>query len=359
MEFNKENIEKALSYVIEPDLKKDIVSLGLVSGIEIQGKTVQFAVKVSNPAMHNKKRMEEACIHHVQRFFGDVEVKPLIEQLPPAAQRTPEQRSILPGVKHIIAIASGKGGVGKSTITANLAAGLAKAGFKVGLIDADIYGPSMPMMFDVIHEKPGMVEINGITMMKPVENYGVKILSIGFFADANQAIVWRGPMASKALNQMFRDVYWGELDYMLIDLPPGTGDIHLSIVQIAPLSGAVIVSTPQAVALADARKGVGMFRLPSINIPVLGIVENMSYFTPEELPENKYYIFGKNGAKNLAEELKVPLLAQIPIVQSIREAGDVGRPAVMQENTLQSNAFMQMTESIIAVTEKKITKMNA
>ncbi len=353
MEMNSENILKTLSNVIEPDLKKDIVSLGLVSNLKIDGNKVSFAVQVSNPAMHSKKRMEEGCVFQIKRFFPEAEIIVDVQSLPQQNQRNPEQRKILPGVKNIIAIASGKGGVGKSTITANVAAELALRGFKVGLIDADIYGPSIPMMFDVMREKPGVVEVDGKSCMKPVENYGVKILSIGFFSEPNQAVVWRGPMASKALTQMFSDVHWGELDFMLIDLPPGTGDIHLSLVQVAPLTGAIIVSTPQAVALADARKGVAMFRLPSINVPVLGIVENMSYFTPAELPDNKYFIFGKDGAKELSEQLNIPLLAQIPLVQSIRESGDAGRPAVLQENTPQSNAFKNLVENILGKVELK------
>ena len=235
-----------------------------------------------------------------------------------------------------------KGGVGKSTITANLAAGLAARGWKVGLMDADIHGPSMPLMFDVVQERPATEEKNGKHWIVPVESYGVKMLSIGFFAAQDQAIAWRGPMASKALEQLFKDADWGELDILLVDLPPGTGDIHLSLVQAVPLTGAIIVSTPQAVALADARKGVGLFRLPSVNVPLLGIVENMAWFTPEELPENKYYIFGKGGARALAEELQVPFLAEVPLVQSIREAGDVGRPAVLQGNTPAALAFADL-----------------
>lgn len=347
MEITNENILNSLAYVIEPDLKKDIVSLGLVSDIKIEGNKISFTVQVSNPAMHSKKRMEEACDFQLKRFFPEAEIYVDVHALPQQTHRSPEQRNILPGVKNIIAIASGKGGVGKSTITANFAAGLALKGYKVGLVDADIYGPSIPMMFDVLNEKPGVVEVDGKSYMKPVESYGVKILSIGFFAQPNQAVVWRGPMAAKALTQMFSDVHWGELDFMLIDLPPGTGDIHLSLVQTAPLTGAIIVSTPQEIALADAKKGVAMFRLPSINVPVLGIVENMSYFTPEELPGNKYYIFGKDGAKDLAGQLNIPLLAQIPLVQSIRESGDSGRPAVLQENTPQSEAFRNMVEALI------------
>lgn len=352
MELTKENIFKALCNVIEPDLKKDIVSLGLVSNPQIEQNKISFTVQINNPALHSKKKMEEACEFQIKRFFPETELAIEVIALPPQNQRPAEQKKSLPGVKNVIAIASGKGGVGKSTVTANLAAGLALKGYKVGLIDADIYGPSIPIMFNVANEKPEVIEIEGKTYIKPVESHGVKILSIGFFSDPNQAVVWRGPMASKALTQMFSDAYWGELDFMLIDLPPGTGDIHLSLVQTAALSGALIVSTPQEIALADAKKGVAMFRLPSINVPVLGIVENMSYFTPAELPDHKYYIFGKDGAKNLAEQLKIPLLGQIPLVQSIRESGDSGTPAVLQGNTLQAIAFKSLVDKVDALCHK-------
>ena len=244
-------------------------------------------------------------------------------------------------------MASGKGGVGKSTVTANLAGGLAKAGYRVGIVDADIYGPSMPTMFDVVDQRPTMLDIDGTPKINPVISYGIKILSIGFFTEQDNAVVWRGPMASKALTQMFTDAYWGALDYLLIDLPPGTGDIHLSLVQNVPLDGAVVVSTPQEVALADARKGVNMFRLESINVPVIGIVENMAWFTPAELPDNKYYIFGRDGAKNLAHGMGVPFLGQLPLVQGVREAGDVGRPAVFQENTPISEAFDELVRTFV------------
>lgn len=331
MPITHDAVLSALSRIIEPDLKKDIVALDLVRDIRIDGGAVQVDVEVSNPAMHSRKRMEEAVVFNLKQALGqelDVQV-----QVSPLSGERANVRKVLPGVKHIVAIASGKGGVGKSTITANLAAGLAARGLRVGLIDADIYGPSMPLMFDVVHEKPGTRERDGKHWIVPVESYGVKLLSIGFFAQTDQAIVWRGPMATKALEQMIKDVDWGDLDIMLIDLPPGTGDIHLSLVQAVPLTGAIIVSTPQPVALIDARKGVGMFRLPSVNVPVLGIVENMAWFTPAELPENRYYIFGKGGAQALAEELKVPFLGEVPLIQSVREAGDVGRPAVLQGET--------------------------
>jgi ATP-binding protein involved in chromosome partitioning len=253
----------------------------------------------------------------------------------------------IPGIQNIVAVASGKGGVGKSTVTANLAVTLAKMGFKVGVLDADIYGPSIPIMFDVASERPLSVNVDGKSKMKPVENYGVKILSIGFFTKPDQAVIWRGPMASKALNQMIFDAAWGELDFLLIDLPPGTGDIHLSIMQALPITGAVVVSTPQNVALADAKKGVAMFQQDSINVPVLGIIENMAYFTPAELPENKYHIFGKEGAKNLAEDLEVPFLGEVPLVQSIREAGDIGRPAALQTATPIEEAFELITREVV------------
>jgi ATP-binding protein involved in chromosome partitioning len=291
-----------------------------------------------------KDMIHKACVNAVIHFVD----KEAIVKVNMTSNVTGSKKTgpLLPQVKNIIAVASGKGGVGKSTIASNLAVALAKQGASVGLVDADIYGPSQTIMFDVVHEKPLIKNINGVNKIIPVESYGVKLLSIGFFADTSQAIVWRGPMAAKALTQMFSDAEWGELDYMIIDLPPGTGDIHLSLVAAIPLNGVVIVSTPQQVALADAQKGVGMFQLPQINVPVLGIVENMSYFTPAELPNNKYYIFGKDGAKHLAEKLKVPLLGEIPLVQSICEAGDAGRPAVMQGNTPQAKAFMEMASNV-------------
>ncbi len=347
MELNKENILKVLSNITEPEKKKDIVSLEMIKNVEVQDGKLSFTLYVLNPAMHSRKRMEDACRFAIERNFGkdlqvEIEVKVLSKD-----EQSASQRKILPGVKNIIAVASGKGGVGKSTVAANLAAGLAREGFSVGLLDADIYGPSMPIMFDVEDEKPRVKEINGKNFILPVENYGVKILSIGFFADTSQAIVWRGPMASKALNQMFSDVHWGELDYVIVDLPPGTGDIHLSLVQAVPLTGAIVVSTPQNIALADARKAVSMFQMDVINVPVIGIVENMAYFTPEDLPDRKYYIFGQEGAKNLAADLKVPFLGELPLIQSIREAGDAGRPAIMQESTASEQAFRQIIRNFV------------
>jgi ATP-binding protein involved in chromosome partitioning len=344
MEITKELVLEALKNVEDPDLKKDLVTLGMIKDLEIKGKKVNFTVVLTTPACPMKEMIHKACVNAVLHFVD----KEAIVDVKMSSAVTPNKNNVplLPKVKNIIAVASGKGGVGKSTIASNLAVALAKQGASVGLVDADIYGPSQTIMFDVMHERPLIKVIDGINKIIPVENYGVKLLSIGFFADASQAIVWRGPMASKALTQMFSDADWGELDYMIIDLPPGTGDIHLSLVSAIPLNGVVIVSTPQSVALADAQKGVGMFQMPAINVPILGIVENMSYFTPAELPENKYYIFGKNGAKALAEKLGVPLLGEIPLVQSICEAGDAGRPAVMQDSTPQAIAFMEMASNV-------------
>ncbi|MEX2380256.1 MAG: Mrp/NBP35 family ATP-binding protein [Vicingaceae bacterium] len=347
-----EKIMEALSFVVEPDLKKDIVALDLVSKVEHQGNTISFDLQISNPAMHNRKRMEEACEHHLKRFFGnDIEVNANITAMGKAHERKAEHRTVLPGVKHIIAVASGKGGVGKSTVAANLAAGLAKKGYKVGMVDADIYGPSVPAMFDVAQEKPRMIQVDGKEMIEPVESHGVKLLSIGFFSTPDQAVVWRGPMATKALTQLFNDAHWGELDFMIVDLPPGTGDVHLTLVQQIPLSGAIVVSTPQEIALVDVRKALGMFSLPQINVPVLGVVENMAYFTPDDNPDKKYYLFGEKGAKDLAERMNINYLAEIPLVQSIREAGDVGRPAVLQGDTLQAKAFEEMIVKILAEVE--------
>ncbi len=346
MEINRETVLEVLGTIMEPDLKKDIVSANLVGKLEINApeRHVSLDVQISNPALHARKRMQEAIHFNLQRVFGkDLRIEVQVSGLPAEAKQA--QRKILPEVKHIIAVASGKGGVGKSTVTANLAGGLAKAGYRVGVVDADIYGPSMPTMFDVVSERPTMIDVDGKAMINPVVSYGIKILSIGFFTEQDNAVVWRGPMAAKAMTQLFTDAYWGPLDYLLVDLPPGTGDIHLSLVQTVPLDGAVIVSTPQEVALADARKGVNMFKLDSINVPVVGIVENMAWFTPAELPENKYYIFGRDGAKNLAHGLKVPFLGHIPLVQSVREAGDTGKPAVFQENTPTARAFEELVRT--------------
>ncbi len=348
--WTNEAILDALRGVVEPELGKDVVSLDLV---EVEGTAADhgagltLTVKSSNPAMHARKRMQEAVEFALERAFGkpvscDVKVLPLKQE-----ERTLETRKVLPGVEHVIAVASGKGGVGKSTVSSNLAVALAQLGYKVGLVDADIHGPSVPTMFDVAGEKPQPVEVEGKTKIEPIEQYGVKVLSIGFFADPDQAIVWRGPMASRALNQLFTDADWGNLDFMIVDLPPGTGDIHLSLVQQVPLSGAVIVSTPQDVALADARKGVGMFRLDELKVPLLGMVENMAYFVPPDMPEKKYHIFGRDGVKRLADSLEAPFLGELPLLQTIREAGDAGRPAVLQTNGEAAAAFRSVVANLL------------
>jgi len=353
MNFTENDIKRALSFVNEPDLKKDIIELNLVSNIKVESNNISFDLQINNPAMHNKKRVIEACEMHLNRILkSKIELDVTISPIPKQPEVLSENK-LLPNVKNIIAIASGKGGVGKSTVTANLAIALAQKGYKVGLVDADIYGPSMPLMFDVENERPQPIEINGKNFITPVESHGVKLLSIGFFADTDQAVVWRGPMATRALTQLFTQANWGELDYMLIDLPPGTGDIHLSLVQTVSVTGAIIVSTPQKVALIDARKAIGMFNMESINVPVLGMIENMAYFTPEELPNNKYFIFGKDGLKSLAQENSLPLLGEIPLIQSIREAGDAGRPAILQESTVQAIAFKEFAENVITAITKR------
>jgi ATP-binding protein involved in chromosome partitioning len=346
MKLDRKDILKALETITIAGEGKNMVESGAIANVVTFGDEVVVDLLLHTPAMHIKKRAEDdirKTIHELVSPDAKIKVNIKVE--------VPEKNEIkgkaIPGIKNIIAVASGKGGVGKSTVTANLAVTLAKMGFAVGILDADIYGPSMPIMFDVENEKPISVEVDGKSKMKPVESYGVKMLSIGFFTSPSQAVIWRGPMASKALNQMIFDANWGELDFMLIDLPPGTGDIHLSIMQSLPVTGAVVVSTPQAVALADAKKGVSMFLSEAINVPVLGIVENMAYFTPEELPNNKYYIFGKEGAKDLAKDLGVAFLGEVPIVQSIREAGDYGRPAALQTGSIIENVFDEITRNVV------------
>ena len=348
--FDKKQILKALEAITVPGEGQNMVESGAVKNIQIFGDEVVVDITINNPSLQARKKTEVEILKAIHReVYEKAKIAVNIKVDAPAKPRVNEIKGKpIPGIKNIIAVASGKGGVGKSTITANLAVSLAKMGFKVGLLDADIYGPSMPIMFDVANQKPLATEQDGKSKMLPIENYGVKLLSIGFFTQPNQAVIWRGPMASKALNQMIFDAHWDELDFMLIDLPPGTGDIHLSIMQSLPVTGAVVVSTPQKIALADAQKGVAMFQQEAINVPVLGIVENMAYFTPEELPDNKYYIFGKEGAKHLSEDLGVPFLGEIPIVQSIREAGDVGRPAALQTATLVEKEFEALTRNVVS-----------
>ena len=346
MKLDRKEIIKALETITVAGEGKNMVESGAIANVVTFGDEVVVDLVLHVPALHIRKRAEDDIKKTILELVSpDAKIKINVKIEAPEKSEVTEKT--IPGIKNIVAVASGKGGVGKSTVTANLAVTLAKMGFSVGILDADIYGPSMPIMFDVESAKPLSVTIDGKSKMKPIESYDVKILSIGFFTSPSQAVIWRGPMAGKALNQMIFDAEWGELDFLLVDLPPGTGDIHLSIMQSLPITGAVIVSTPQAVALSDTRKGVSMFMSEAINIPVLGIIENMAYFTPEELPNNKYYIFGKEGAKNLAEDLQVPFLGEVPIVQSIREAGDFGRPAAMQTGTVTETVFENITRNVV------------
>ena len=359
MAFKKQDIYKALETITAPGEGKSLVENNNVTNVVAFGNEVIVDVTIGNPTLQAKKKVEAEITKTIRTHVDEnIDVKVNVKSAPkPKEQENPNliKGKEIPNIQNIIAIASGKGGVGKSTITANTAITLSKMGFKVGVLDADVYGPSMHLMFDVEREKPLSVNVNGRSKMKPVENYGVKLLSLGFFTNPNQAVIWRGPMASKALNQLIFDADWGELDFLLIDLPPGTGDVHLSIVQALPINGAMVVSTPQNIALADAKKGVAMFQQESIQVPVLGIVENMAYFTPEELPENKYYIFGKDGAKHLAEDIETRFLGEIPLVQSIREAGDVGHPVALQENTPLEKAFSDITKEMVS----ELLKRNA
>ena len=355
MKLTKEVVIAALQHISLPNEDQNIVEVGAIKNIQLFGSDVELDVEIKNPTLQYKKKVEVDCLKAIHDYaYEKSKVKVnLIVNAPVKEKENKIKGNPIPGVKNIIAVSSGKGGVGKSTIAANLAVGLSDLGYKVGVIDADIYGPSMPIMFGLEGETPTTVNVDGKSKIKPLENYGVKLLSIGFFAQSQQAVVWRGPMASKALNQLLWDTHWGELDYLVVDLPPGTGDIHLSLVQSIPLTGAVVVSTPQHIALADAQKGVNMFRMDSIDVPVLGMIENMSYFTPEELPDNKYYIFGKEGAKGLAEQMDIDLLAEIPIVQSIREAADAGRPAILQGATAIAIKLLNMAKNVVASIEKR------
>ena len=351
MSFKKQDIYSALETITAPGEGKSLIENNNVTNVVIFGDEVNVDVTISNPTLQAKKKIESEITKAIKTNVSEkIEVKINLKVEKPVEKKDPNliRGKEIPNIKNIIAVASGKGGVGKSTITANTAISLAKMGFSVGVLDADVYGPSQHIMFDVEKERPLSVNVDGRSKMKPVENYGVKLLSLGFFTNPDQAVIWRGPMASKALNQLIFDAAWGELDFLLIDLPPGTGDVHLSIVQALPINGAVVVSTPQNIALADAKKGVAMFQQDSIKVPVLGIIENMAYFTPEELPENKYYIFGKDGAKNLAEDINTKFLGEVPLVQSIRESGDVGRPVALQEDTVLEEAFSIITKEMVA-----------
>jgi ATP-binding protein involved in chromosome partitioning len=337
--MTNEDILKALSNVQEPDLGKDLVTLNMVKDIAIEGKKVSFTVVLTTPACPLKDMIMNACINAV-KILVDKEAQVTVNFTSNTSSNRKDAKTILAGVKNIIAVVSGKGGVGKSTISSNLALALAKGGAKVGFMDADIYGPSQHIMFGVRGERPMMTEVDGKGLIEPIEKFGIKMMSIGLLIDEKQAVVWRGPMVSSAIKQFVSDVNWGELDYLVIDMPPGTGDIHLTIVQTVPVTGVIVVTTPQLVALADAKKGIAMFGQAQLKVPVIGLVENMSYFTPAELPGNQYYIFGKNGGKNLAEEYDIPFLGQIPIVQSIREGGDSGVPIMASDDEVTKKAFL-------------------
>ncbi|MFY0254026.1 Mrp/NBP35 family ATP-binding protein [Chitinophaga sp. 30R24] len=339
--ITKEQVLKALSNVEEPDLGKDLVTLNMVKDIEIDGNKIKFTVVLTTPACPLKDLIRNACMNAIHMLVSKEAEVDIVMTANVNTKRTGGQ-GVLSKVKNIIVVASGKGGVGKSTVAANLALALGRDGAKVGLMDADIYGPSVPIMFGLRGERPLMVNVDGKGMIQPIEKYGIKVMSIGLLIDERQAVVWRGPMASSALRQFITDVYWDELDYLIIDMPPGTGDIHLTLVQTVPVTGAVIVTTPQDVALADAKKGIAMFQGSQINVPIIGLVENMAYFTPAELPDNKYYIFGKEGGRKLAEELEIPFLGQLPLVQGIREGGDTGVPAMAGDDKITRKAFLDI-----------------
>jgi len=344
--MTNEDILKALSNVQEPDLGKDLVTLNMVKDIAIDGNKVSFTVVLTTPACPLKDMIMNACINAVKLLVNKDAVVTVNFTSNTSSNRQ-DGKTILSGVKNIIAVVSGKGGVGKSTVSSNLALALAQGGATVGLMDADIYGPSQHIMFGVRGERPLMKEVNGKGMIVPIEKYGIKMMSIGLLIDEKQAVVWRGPMVSSAIRQFVSEVDWGELDYLVIDMPPGTGDIHLTIVQTVPVTGVIVVTTPQTVALADAKKGIAMFGQAQMKVPVIGLVENMSYFTPPELPDNKYFIFGKDGGKNLAEEFDIPFLGQIPIVETIREGGDIGTPAMVGQDDITIKAFMDFASNAV------------
>ena len=352
--ITEEAVLKALSNVDDPDFGKDIVTLNMVKDIVIDGKKVNFTVELTTPACPMKDMIHKACVNAV-KIFVDKEAEVEVNMTARVSSRREDGGEFLPKVKNIIAVASGKGGVGKSTVSTNLALGLARTGAKVGIMDADIYGPSVPLMFGVQGDRPMMTDVNGKPMIEPLERFGVKLMSIGLLVDEKQAVIWRGPMATSALRQFISDVNWGELDYLIIDLPPGTGDVHLTLVQTIPITGAVVVTTPQKVAMADAKKAMMMFNTANINVPILGIVENMAYFTPAELPENKYYIFGQNGGKELADQFQVPFLGEIPLIQSIREGGDRGFPAIINDEPISKGIY----ENIVSEVARRVAMRNA
>lgn len=345
--MTREDVINALRYVEEPDLKQDLVTLNMVEDVKVDGNNVSFTVILTTPACPLKELIRKECEAAIHFRVSKEAIVTVNMTARVTAAGVKPGGNPLPDVKNIIAVFSGKGGVGKSTVSANLAIALAQSGAKTGLMDADIYGPSVPIMFGVRGSRPLMVTVGDKDKIAPIDKHGITLMSIGLLVDEKQAVVWRGPMASSAIRQFITDVDWGELDYLVIDMPPGTGDIHLTLLQLIPVSGAVIVTTPQEVALADAKKGIAMFAQAQINVPVLGIVENMAWFTPAELPNNKYYIFGKEGGKRLAEELEIPFLGQIPLVQSVREGGDTGVPAMLSDDDMVKNAFKEVTGNIV------------
>jgi ATP-binding protein involved in chromosome partitioning len=348
MKFTKKEVELALKTITAPGAVENLLESGAISNLMIFGDQIDLDVRLQNPTLQARKKLEVTIMRVIhEKVYAKAKIKINTKVDPPKKTATISKGQPIPGIDSIVAISSGKGGVGKSTVTANIAVTLAEMGCKVGILDADIYGPSIPTMFDLEGQRPLSKKKDGKSKMAPIVNHGVKVLSIGFFTQPDQAVIWRGPMAAKALNQLIFDADWGELDFLLIDLPPGTGDIHLSIVQSLPLNGSVVVSTPQKIALADARKGIAMFTQENIQVPVLGIIENMAYFTPSELPNKKYYIFGQNGAENLASDKKVPFLGAIPLAQSIRESSDVGRPAALQVGTPIQKSLIDVTRNMV------------
>jgi ATP-binding protein involved in chromosome partitioning len=351
--MTQQDVLNALSTVQEPDLKQDLVTLNMIRDLQVEGAYVSFTVVLTTPACPLKDLIKSDCIKAVKTVNNDAVVN--VKFSASTTTIRADKKDVLPGVQNIIAVISGKGGVGKSTVAANLALALSQGGASVGLMDADIYGPSIPIMFGVRGERPMMTSVNDKAMIVPLERYGIKLVSIGLLVDEKNAVVWRGPMASSAIRQFITDVKWGDLDYLVIDMPPGTGDIHLTLMQTAPVTGIVVVTTPQDVALADAKKGIAMFGQAQLNVPIIGLVENMSYFTPAELPDNRYYIFGKEGGKRLAEEYDLPFLGQIPLVQGIREGGDLGIPVMMTDDSITKQAF----EDFAGVVARSISMRNA
>lgn len=357
--MTKEKILEALSNVQEPDLGKDLVTLNMIQDLEINGNDVSFTIVLTTPACPMKDMMGNASTNAI-KLLVNKEANVKVNFTSNTTTKRTDNGTVLPKVKNIIAVVSGKGGVGKSTVSANLALALAQGGAKVGLMDADIYGPSVPIMFGVRGERPMMIDVGAEKpMIAPLERYGIKLISIGLLVDEKNAVVWRGPMASSAIRQFITDVYWDELDYLVVDMPPGTGDIHLTLMQTVPVTGAVIVTTPQDVALADAKKGIAMFGQAQLNVPIIGLVENMSYFTPAELPENKYYIFGKEGGKRLADEYDIPFLGQIPLVQTIREGGDQGVPVMMSDEGITKKAFQNFAAYVVRSIAMRNANMSA